>query len=131
MGSTLRLVTVVFTSKAPSARLYVISYSWAKGHCAIRSGFLQNSRRLVTCAERASAATSVTRHNGELTSNPWIGMLPRTLPNSMLNVYFLPLAQKAGWFNRSAHGARKGIPESLGRCWYSPTSAEGKYRMFF
>src|ERR1051325_9171923 len=115
MASSLRFVTVVLTSRTPAARLYVISYSCANGHCAARSGYFQNSRRLVTCADRASAATSVTCQYGEVTSNPWLGMLPRTFPRPILKAYLLPSAQNACSLSRSAHGARNGTPERRGR----------------
>src|SRR5258708_6379678 len=90
---------------------------WANGNCAIRAGYFQNSRRLVTEADFAPARTSVTTHAEEKLSSPWMGCWRaslRRLPSAGLNTYLVPFAQKASSSRRLAHGPRNGIPHSVG-----------------
>src|ERR1039458_8508190 len=90
---------------------------WAKGNCAIISGCFQNSSRLVAQAERLSAVAETRVQAGEKVRNPCIASLflsGRTLPRSGFSRYFRPFSQYASVSMRLAHGARNGMPQSVG-----------------
>jgi len=75
---------------------------------------LPNSSRLVTCADFASAATSVTFHNGELTSSPWRGILPRTLPTFHVGTCNTCRSPRIRFVSRSAQAPGNGMPLGFG-----------------
>src|SRR6185312_6606254 len=89
-----------------------------KGQFAISSGYFQNGRRLVTCADFSSALTPTTSQSGDAVNMPCIAMpseLTCTLPRSELNRYLLLSAQKPPPEMRFAQGAKNGIPLRPGR----------------